>query len=179
MRPLLLLCCAAVTAAQVSFSVTLDAPSGAPIPASFVSFSHETLNAATMLYDATLSAPRTPFINLMRHLQSYSGGTGPHLRVGGNSADLSEWAPDDAAPLVLANDTMRITAADLAALAASVPLFNGSVTIALNMRSPANPALAVAHATAAVDALGWGVLESLEIGNEPVRAQHAVHRRWP
>ena len=156
-------------AAAFTFSVTLDsAAAGAVIPPDFVSFSWETQGAATMLFDTVSGGPRAPQIALMRHLGSYSGGSrGPRVRVGGNSADLSEFFANASAPFVLVNDTLRLTASDLAALVASVPLFNGSVTIALNMRSPSNPnAVAVPHALAAVAALGWGLLESFEIGNE-------------
>ena len=163
------LCALYRAAAPVTFSVALDSAlaTGAAIPPDFVSFSWETLNAATMLYDAVSGGPRAPQIALMRHLASYSGGRGPAVRVGGNSADLSEYATSPTAPFALVNDTMRIQASDLAALAASVPLFNGSVTVALNMRSPSQPGLvAVPHATAAMAALGWGLLEGFEVGNE-------------
>jgi hypothetical protein len=174
---LMLLCCAATrVAAQASFAVTLGAAFSAPVPEDFCSFSHETQNSPVMLYDAANARPRLPYINLMRHLAAYSDfAAGPSIRVGGNGADKAEWRPDGE-PFLNANSTYRITRADLAALKASVPLFNGSVTLALNMQNGSAPELAVAHALAAVDGLGWDLLESLEIGNEPVR-QRSVWQR--
>jgi len=162
-----------IAAAPFTFSVSLASVGSTAIPADFVGFSYETPNAAVMLADA--SGPRAAQVTLLRHLASYSGGAGPSIRVGGNSADVSEFVSSPSAPLLLVNDTLRVTAADLAVLASVVPLFNGSVTIALNMRSQTNPAaVAVPHALAAIAALGWsrsaatplGLLESLEVGNE-------------
>ena len=164
-------------AAQASFAVTVDAASAysAPVPADFVSFSYEIRFAPVMAFDAVAGTPRMPYVNLMRHLASYSGGaTGPHIRVGGNSADLSEWSPNASVPLLFPGyTTYSVVPSDLAALAAAVPLFNGSVTFALNFRSATSPTAALALAAPVVAALGWtpgGVLRSLEIGNEPVRA---------
>ena len=121
------------------------------------------------LYDAVRSQPRATTVALMQHLRSYSEGAGPHIRVGGNTADQSEFAATVDAPLSLTNNTRRILPSDLAALAASVPLFNGSVTLALNFRDPVSPALAVTLASAAMSALDSLDL-TFEVGNEPVRA---------
>lgn len=54
-------------------------------------------------------------------------GTGPNIRVGGNSADESAWVP---APAGLpAGDEYRITDIDLMAYVTAVPLWGGSLTL--------------------------------------------------
>ena len=116
------------------------------------------------------SNPQTPAVNapyarLLAHLASYSGGAaGPNVRVGGNSVQTSEWAPSGQ-PLD-ANVTYRITAADLSALAAALPLWNGSATVGLYAATASVSSASVAYAATAQAALA-GLLDSLEVGNEP------------
>ena len=165
----LLACCVLAARAQVVFDISLASPLPAPavsvVPGNMASFSHETPFATQMLLSNLSSGTvRQSYVTLLRYLQSVGGGAGANLRVGANYGDVSEWSPGGAA--LLANNTYRITQTDLVALSQALPLFNGSCVVGLNARSNM-PERAVAHAVAAVAALGWDLLESFEIGNEP------------
>ncbi len=172
LRVVLLAYVAACAAGQIAFDVALTTPLPAPavafVPSDFVGFSLEVPFAVQMLWQ-NRTGVRWPYVRLMQHLQSYSGAAGPNIRVGGNSADTSEWVPDGVSALA-ANNTYRITDVDLAALNSTLPLFNGSCVLGLNARSatPQTTAASVMHAVAAVASLG-GLLEAVEVGNEPVR----------
>ena len=65
-----------------------------------------------------------------------------------------------------ANDTYRITDADLQLYAAAVPAWNGTIVLDVNLRNPTDPTLAVNHVKAAAAQVGWGLIEGIEIGNE-------------
>jgi hypothetical protein len=148
---------------QVTVTVFTTTPVSAPVPSDFCSFSIEVYNVLPMF--TSLGTTRTAFVNLLKHLQSYnSQQRGPNIRVGGNSADTSEFVSDNTT--LLSGDTTRATQAQLDALAAAVPLFNGSVVVGLNARQDKPPAFDVAWALAANATLG-SYLEAFEMGNEP------------
>lgn len=135
----------------------------APIPHNFVGVSQEINDAADFLGRYPLP-PNAPFVQLMRNLQRASGLEGPQLRVGGNSAETSVWWPGGG-PLP-PNQTYAITAADLSSYAASVPLWNGSLVLGTSMAIP-DPSWATAHVAAIDTQLGWGLVDAIEVGNEP------------
>jgi hypothetical protein len=146
------------------------------VPPDFASFSYEVGCAIPMFSHA--GGARASFVGLMKQLQAVNGARGPNMRIGGNSADESAFAPGSGA---LPDDAKyRITPADFAAYAAAVPLWNGSLTAGLNFRGGANATLEAAHAAALGAALGWGAasfVEALEVGNECVRARRAARPR--
>ena len=84
----------AAAAGSDTVSVTLhaSATTGLALPPNFASFSYEISGAPTM-FGKFPSDPRPSFVQLMRNLQSVSGGAGPNIRIGGNSADTSVWWP--------------------------------------------------------------------------------------
>jgi hypothetical protein len=140
-----------------------------PVSRRMVGFSIEVGSTPEMLCVGGLGGPaRVSYANLMNQLRvAANSDRGPNVRVGGNSADESVWiAPTTPLPV---NDTYRIGPQDLACYAASVPGWNGSRVLDVNLRDAASPALAVAHLTAA-QSLGWELIESVAIGNE-VRAK--------
>lgn len=160
--------CAVFASARDTVSVNLP-PASAPalaasIATNFASFSYEVDCGLPMLTFG--GGPRPSFVALMRELQSVSGGAGPNLRIGGNSADKSAWLPAPA-PLPR-NDTYRITPADVAAYLAAVPLWNGSITPGVNFRDAADAALAVAHVQGLTAGIPWSspLIEAIEVGNE-------------
>lgn len=149
---------------QVTFNVFTTTAVSAPVPSDFCSFSIEVTGVQPM-FTSPVGTVRIPFVNLLKHLQNYNAGQrGPNIRVGGNSADTSEFVSTNTT--LLSGDTTRASQADLDALAAALPLFNGSVVIGLNARLDTPPASDVAWALAANATLG-SFLEAFEIGNEP------------
>lgn len=151
-------------------TLTLDASAAksfghGTVPSDFASFSYEVPCARAMLTQGT--APRKSFVGLMQQLQAVNGKAGPNIRVGGNSADESAWAPGTGT--LPDNATYRITQADFEAYVAAVPLWKGTVTPGLNFRGGADATLEIAHATALAAAIPWssGLVESVEVGNEP------------
>ena len=170
-----LLAIASASLDTASFRLTTTKLRAAPLPPRFVAFSIEVASAPSVFLVGGLGgAPRPSFAALLNTLRAAAGDAhGASIRIGGNSADESAWVPAPS-PLPV-NTTYRITAADLDAYASAVPAWNGTVIVDTTMRLPgaAGAALVVAHATAAVARLGWaaagggGLLESVEIGNEP------------
>jgi hypothetical protein len=138
---------------------------GARIPRDFIAFSIEVGSAPEVLLDGGLGGPPRASIDaLFNTLRAAAGAAaGPNIRVGGNSADESVWAPTGTLP---PNSTYRITQADLEAYASTVPAWNGSVTLDITLRYPRQPELDAAHVSASLKALG-SRLASIEIGNEP------------
>ena len=150
---------------QTTFNVFTTTAVTAPVPSDFCSFSIEVTGVAPMFTTYGNGTVRAAFVNLLKHLQGYNAGQrGPNIRVGGNSADTSEFVA--ANTTLLAGDTTRASQADLNALAAAVSQFNGSVVVGLNARQDLPPAFDVAWALAANATLG-SYLEAFEIGNEP------------
>ena len=111
-------------------------------------------------------APRVSFAALMNGLRSASGASGgPNIRIGGNSADTSAYVP--ASEPLPAGDSYRITDADFACYAATVPAWNGSVVVDVSLRDATNATLSVNHLTAAARVLaGTRLIEAVEVGNE-------------
>lgn len=150
---------------QVTFTVFPTTVVSGSVPSDFCSVSIELTGVQPMFtYGGYNSSVRVAYINLLKHLKSYNTGqAGPNIRVGGNSADTSEFV--DASTALKAGDTFRVSQADLNALAAALPLFNGSVVIGLNFRQDSPPSDVIDFALAAQATLG-SFLEAFEIGNE-------------
>jgi hypothetical protein len=166
MRLLFALVVTGAYAAVDTANFTLSLKPLARVPPRFIGFSIEVSSAPEVFLVGGLGGgPRRSFATLMNGLRSAAGeSAGPTVRVGGNSADTSAWVP---APAPLPpNSTYRITSADLAAYAAAIPAFNGSVIVDVTLRYPSQPVYDVEHVTAAAAALG-GALSAVEIGNEP------------
>jgi hypothetical protein len=165
---LLVLAASFVHADHLSVHVS-DAPiSGRVIASDFVSFSFEVTHATDML--TFHEQPRPTLVHLMQQLQQAAGNTrGPNVRIGGDSTDESVWVPSPS-PLPT-NDTFRLSIKDIIAYASVVPLWNGTISPGLNFREPHNPMYALAHLKALVSNMKWadqgGILEAIEIGNEP------------
>jgi hypothetical protein len=159
------MCFAALCGAQVTFTVFPTTVVSGLIPSDFCSFSIELDAVLPMFtYAGTNSSLRVAFVNLLNHLKSYNTGQrGPNIRVGGNSADTSEFVNSSTA--LQAGDSYRVSQAVLDALAAAVPLFNGTVIVGLNFRQNTPPPYDITFALAALSTLG-NYLEALEIGNE-------------
>ena len=145
-------------------TVTVGAPRAgcAPLPPNFASLSMEVPDAP--LYFGAAGAPNAAFANLMRALQRASGGRGPSLRIGGNTADHSVFLPTGALP---PNTTYRITQADLDGYAAALPAWDGRAVIDTNFFFENSTAWVAAHAAAVTASIGWDLIEGVEMGNEP------------
>lgn len=157
---------AVARADEDSVDVTITSPLTKPLPGDFASFSMEVGSAKPIF---TIGGDgvtrRTSWVNLMNVLKEASGGErGPNIRIGGNSADQSVWLPGTA-PLPT-NDTYRITQADLNAYGNVAPLWNGSITLDVNLRDETDPSLAVAHVNAALATFPASLVDGIEIGNE-------------
>jgi hypothetical protein len=134
------------------------------IPPDFASFSVEVGTTFDIL--TFNNAPRNSYINLMKHLKSMNTNLrGPNLRIGGNSADQSEFVP--ASTPLRVNDTYRISVADLSAYSAAVKQWNGTIVMGVNMRSHI-PDLALLHVQAIAENIGFDsdFIDSIEVGNE-------------
>jgi hypothetical protein len=137
-------------------------PSARPIPSDLASFSYEVDCVPGMTtYNGGV---RTSFVNLLSALQAPSGGRGPNIRIGGNSADKSAYVSGT----LPAGDTYRITTADFHAYKAAVPLWNGTITVGLNFRAGTDSTLELAHIAglATVIPLDSDLIDGFEIGNE-------------
>lgn len=147
-----------------------------PVPSDFVSFSIEVERTVEVLeWPPGSRSPRPSWANLMNNLRTAATGgltgKGPNIRVGGYSSDISAFIPS---PLPLPSPiTYRVTPDDFAVYVSTVPAWNGSVTLGLNFDNGSNPALALAHAAAALDYVSPAgvplapLLEQFEVGNEP------------
>jgi hypothetical protein len=139
----------------------------ATIPGRFVSFSIEVSKAPDVFLVGGLGgAPRASFARLMNALRAAAGdAAGAMIRVGGNSADESAYTSSASLP---AGTTYRITDADLDAYKAAVPAWNGSLVIDTTLRYPGSQGtqLDVAHLAAAVERVGFALIEGVELGNE-------------
>lgn len=151
-----------------------DARLTGALPSDFVGYSIEVQRAQTML--GAPGAPRRSFAALMRTLAALTpGGAGPNTRPGGSSADSVMWLPDAASCAgARAGVIYCVNQTDLDAYAAAVRQWNGSITLDVNLRWLDAPAVAAAaaHVAAAVATLGWaagggGLLDGVELGNEP------------
>jgi hypothetical protein len=136
------------------------APSGQPMPPSFLGMSLE--YQALHVYTGRDPDHVDPvFVQLLRNLVP---GQSPIVRIGGNSADYSWWPirgvlPPGAVRYSLTKGWLRMTkslAADAGAkLIMGVNLAGG------------RPALAAAEARAFMEGIGSKYVDALEIGNEP------------
>jgi hypothetical protein len=172
---LLALTAVAVTAApQLHVAVDLATATSQRIPADLASFSVEIHCPRLMFYNNRANASagvRRSYINLLAFLRTTAGtATGPNLRVGGNSADDTFFAPSVAAAQghVPAGDTYVADPVDIDAFAHMGEMaIGGTVTLDLSLRNATDPANAVAFANATVRRVPRGVIAAFEIGNEP------------
>ena len=163
--PPLLLIAAAAAAAGDSVSVAVgDAPLplAQPLPTNFASLSMEVPDAPAFFGAA--AAPNRAFAALMNVLRGVSGGRGPSIRIGGNTADTSLWqeGPGPLPP----NMSYAITRADLLSYAAALPAWDGRVVIDTNMFVQNSVTRVTDHVSAVSSILGWERVEGVEIGNE-------------
>jgi hypothetical protein len=166
----LLLLCAFFNNANCLLSTTLVSFSATqvslPIAPNYVSFSMEIDDALHYLGNAT--HPSAAWVRLMGLLQGLSGGPGPTLRIGGDSADYSVWwdPPPIPGPLPR-SQRYAITRIDLEAYAALVPQWRGKVALDTTLFFPNNATFAVAHIGGVKSFLGFDLVEAIEVGNEP------------
>lgn len=163
-------------AARAADTLLVDAsrapPASSVLPDDYVGLSYEVKCAPQML--SLNGAPRATFVSLMQQLAAGSPA-GVNLRIGGNSADESAYAPgNDPLP---DGAIYRIGPADFAAYKYAA-LFNGSVTLGMNFRGGDDASAEIAHATALAAAIPWasGLVEALEIGNEVDLYVEKAHR---
>jgi hypothetical protein len=162
---LLLLLLAAAAAASDTVSVAVgDAPLplAQPLPTNFASFSMEVPDAPAFFGPAV--APNRAFAALMNVLRGVSGGRGPSVRIGGNTADTSLWheGPGPLPP----NMSYAITRADLLSYASALPTWDGRVVIDTNFYVENSVARITDHVAAVSSILGWERVEGVEVGNE-------------
>jgi len=155
--------CAAASSDTITVAVgDAPLPLALPLPTNFASFSMEVPDALHFLGPA--ARPNAAFANLARTLRDVSGGRGPSVRIGGNTADTSAWheGPSPLPP----NVTYAITRADLLSIAAALPQWDGRVVIDTNFRLQDDTARVSDHVSAVSAILGWDRVEGVEIGNE-------------
>ena len=154
---------AAIAAAGDTVVVTVGSSAlAAPVATNFASFSMEVPDG--MLFMGPPGAPNTAFANLMNVLRNVSGGRGPSVRIGGNSADGSlYWESADPLP---PNCSYAITRADLQSYAAALPLWDGRAVIDTNFFLQNDTARISAHVAAVTQYMGWERIEGVEVGNE-------------
>lgn len=113
------------------------------------------------------------FQQLMRNLQRINGGRGPTVRLGGNSAEYSAYSANP----VLPRGQVRmpgmprqvkhvITGAQIEAIAAAVPQWNGSLIVGLNFLDGTDASLAIGHLKALQRLVPSALLQAVEVGNE-------------
>ena len=144
-------------------SVTVGSSAlAAPVAPNFASFSMEVPDG--ILFMGPPGAPNSAFANLMNVLRNVSGGRGPSVRIGGNTADTSLfWESGDPLPR---NCSYAITRADLQSYAAALPTWDGFAVIDTNFFLQNDTARVSAHVAAVSQYLGWERVEGVEIGNE-------------
>jgi len=150
---------------NVALSATAASP---PIPVDFVGFSLE-INNAGLIFGLPPAPMNSVYVQLMQNIAAASGGRGPNVRIGGNSADMSLFWPPGSGPLP-PNISYAITAADLEAYARAIPAWCGSLvldTVLAGVAAEQSARLAAAHYAAARAALPAALLDTMrvEIGN--------------
>jgi len=157
---------ASVSLPQMSVTFS-DVAVSAPIPVNYVSLSMEIDDAPHYL--GNVSQPSLAWVRLMNVLGSQSGGAGPTLRIGGDSADYSIWWDPPPLPGPFPkSQKYAITRADLEAYKKLVPLWNGKVVLDTTLFFPDNTTFAVAHIKGILDYMGdLSLVDSIEVGNEP------------
>ena len=133
------------------------------LPGDFASFSLETPCARDYVWKADGSL-RLPYINIMKFLRDVGGGPGPNIRIGGNSVDQSFYTTNSSNPLPSGNK-YAITPHDIESFAAA-RLWNGSVVLGVNLLRY-DEANTREYIDAAVRGIPAGILEAIELGNEP------------
>ena len=138
-------------------------PLALPLPGNFASLSMEVPDALKFFGPA--SSPNAAFANLMNMLRNVSGGAGPSIRIGGNSADTSLWWERPSQPLP-PNQTYAITRVDLLAYAAALPLWAGRAVLDTNFYLQDDVTRVSDHVTSVGEFIGWDLVEGVEVGNE-------------
>ena len=151
---------------MVQVKVSSLQPVSPPVAPNFIGFSLEWGIATSWTGKGHV---RPSFVSLMRQLMHTPGQAGPTLRIGGDSATHSWYNPTlgPIPSLPYASGDYNITDSDLVSLGQGVKAINSSLSIGLNFRYQTNASWAVRHAQAVERLLGWEVVDSLEIGNEP------------
>jgi len=128
----------------------------------FASFSFE-ISGYTEFVGPQPDTPKSSFINLLNNLRG-EGSKGPNIRIGGNSADVSWWDPDNAPKPE--NITYDIQSSNLIGAANVAKLTMGSIVFDLNMRQSKSPEWAVNHVKGIEQYIGFDYVRGIEIGNE-------------
>ncbi|PRP87261.1 hypothetical protein PROFUN_01523 [Planoprotostelium fungivorum] len=102
---------------------------------------------------------------LLSNLKALSGSA-PVLRIGGNSADYSEWNPNHERPYS-SHVTYNITLDDLKGLKSIATQLKTKLILGLNFLNPIDPSRSLKEAEAIVETIGEDLIQSFEIGNEP------------
>ena len=158
---------------RIDARVTSTPLTGRATASDVVAFSFEVPGALQLV--SFQGRPRPSMVNLMQLMRAAAAGgddttgvAGPSLRIGGDSTDDAAWVP--AGQPLPCNYTYRLSAVDVQALAAALPLWNGTFTPGVNFRDPVSAEWAVAHVKHLVQTFAWtpaGPLAAVEIGNEP------------
>jgi hypothetical protein len=157
---------AAAAALPATVAVTIGAAVSAPVPAAFVSLSMEIDDAPRYLGAA--GSTSAGWVRLMRLLAAQTpGAPGPTLRIGGDSSDYSLWWDPAPAPALPPRQQYAITRADLAAYRAAVTQWGGALVLGSTLFLENNATFAGAHARGISEHLGWGLVDAVEVGNEP------------
>jgi hypothetical protein len=154
-------------------AITVDAAHpGRAVPASFLGLSLEVPAAAA--YAGTATHPNRALARLLATLAAAQGSP-VALRVGGNSADESQWAPA-AAPVSGPRPRPShylLGERWLGRLSWLARVSRAPVTVGVNLAAD-EPGRALAFARALRSALPRGALRTIEIGNEPDRYTSGV-----
>ena len=145
------------------------------VPRNMASFSVEVMSPLRMIIvDAHTGAVRASYLEMLNFLggvASPDGGIagqrlGPNLRIGGNSADETWYAPNATGVQPPFGKGYVVSATDIAAFA-HVKAWGGTLTVDLSLRNATDPDNAMAYAAAVHTALSADDIMNFEIGNEP------------
>ena len=152
-------------------TVTVDVTSArsGPLPPDFASFSVETPCPKAMMFNNGRDVSegiRTSYLGLLGWLRDASGtNVGPNIRIGGNSADESWFAPDGKTPTPPPG--LHVLTDDDVAAFTHYASADASITPDLSLRNPHDPNNTVLYAKAVAAAVELRGLHGFEIGNEP------------
>lgn len=110
-------------------------------------------------------APRQSFVNLLNNLHT-PGTKGPNIRIGGDSADVMQFTNLPLPKGSSHKEMYNALKVDDIATYAYAALWNGTVTIDINIL-PADTTNSVEYAVAAMELLEPSLIDGFEIGNEP------------
>jgi hypothetical protein len=168
---LVLLSIVATASTKVQVKVDYWSKRSDALPANFASFSVEIPCLKWMVFEEIAgpnSTVRGSYVNLLSFLRDVGGmRTGPNIRVGGNSADVTYFSANGTADGKPPKGYTNLATNDDLLAMSHAPLWNGTITLDLNLLVSEDPSNAVSFAMAAQQIIPAVALERFEIGNEP------------